>query len=69
MGTITEGEQEAYLEDPNTCPFCGGRKLNTGDTDFSDTDAWRNITCSNCKRKWVECFQLWSIDNLEEPVN
>lgn len=51
MADITEGQQEAYLEDPNTCPFCNGRELNTGETDFGDAEAWRNITCSSCKRK------------------
>lgn len=67
MLDITEKQQERYLEDPNTCPFCNGRELSAGDTDFSDADAWRNIECTSCGRKWLECFQLWSIENLEEP--
>lgn len=64
--TISKQQIKKYLSNPNRCFLCNSENLSYGDTDFGTADAWRNITCLDCKHAWVEGFQLRTIENLEK---
>ena len=72
---LTQQQIDDYIMNPVYCPHCGSREIlsnNDTDTDWDVADAWRNVKCSKCNSKWVECFQIWTIDNFEQgnvPTN
>mgnify|MGYP003338229219 CR=1 FL=1 len=70
---ITKEIQQKYLARPDDCPFCdnaGGEGLHAHNNDIEpDVDyLYRNVTCRDCGREWVEQFRLELIDNLLEPT-
>ena len=58
---ITPEQQKAYLESPNTCPFCGSEELNGGHADFGDATCFRDVICYGCGKTWTEHFNLSEI--------
>ena len=57
---------EEYVDNPEYCPVCASKDIRTIDTDWNTADAWRTVKCSDCQHSWVECFKLFTIDNLEK---
>jgi hypothetical protein len=62
---------EKYLKDPNNCPFCENKKgegLRAENDDIipDNSALWRNVSCKDCGREWVEEFELTTISNLTE---
>lgn len=65
---FTPKQIEDYVDNPNYCPICASKDIKTIDTDWGTADAWRNVKCSDCKYSWVECFTLFTIDNLQHEL-
>jgi hypothetical protein len=50
-----------YLYSPNMCPYCCGQNVVGGDVDFGDINAWRNVQCQDCGKKWTEEFTITDV--------
>ena len=65
---LTEKRKQQYInETPNTCPFCESENINAGESDWSDSVAYRNIVCADCEKEWTEEFKMVDIQELEIP--
>jgi len=65
---VTEEIQEKYLEDPNRCPYCDSDNINGGHIEAGDNNAWRFVSCKDCKISWTEDFTLTGIGYVTKPV-
>ena len=60
--TITPEQQKAYLESPNTCPFCGNENITANRPEIANNDeCWVDVYCLNCCTHWTEHFTMAEI--------
>lgn len=61
---LTKEQKEAYLQDPNRCPFCGGDVFADEFYECSPTTVGRSVQCNVCGKGWDEIFKLVDIEPL-----
>jgi transcriptional regulator NrdR family protein len=54
-----------YLNNPNSCPYCGSEEVQGGRFEPSDNKAWRNVRCLSCEKRWTEEFTITKITEDE----
>lgn len=50
-----------YLKDPNSCLYCGSDEIVGHELDAETFYAYRDVTCTVCKKEWTEQFELKNI--------
>lgn len=65
---LSEAEQTAYINSPNTCPFCDESDgLDATDGTISESgEMHQPVKCYNCKRRWTDVYVLQRIENIED---
>ena len=58
---LTKEQQEEYIKNPNTCPYCGSEELSGGTFEQDDDYGWRDVFCTACSRSWQDLFTLTGI--------
>lgn len=58
--------KKRYLEDPDSCPYCGSGNICEADHDFGYKSMYRTIRCSSCSKTWTEQYDLVDITEDEE---
>jgi transcription elongation factor Elf1 len=62
---LTEEQINKYLKDPNQCPYCNSKEISyTGEDDAN----FKDVHCKNCKKNWLEVFQLIKIEEVDEDT-
>lgn len=64
-GAITKEQEIDYLQDGQTCPFCGAQAdFEGGFVEINANEATQSVTCSLCEKSWVSYFKLFRIEPL-----
>jgi hypothetical protein len=56
---------EAYIKDPNHCPFCNSEDIKAGDYDFDGRQGWIEVSCNFCGKKWRDIYQLKEVEEIQ----
>ena len=71
-------QQEAYLKDPNFCPYCGADEIDAERFDVGGRVAWQAVRCNTCEAEWNDVFELVAVERvvfdpdgnfLEQPLD
>jgi transcription elongation factor Elf1 len=60
---FTKEIQNAYIADPNKCPFCQSNEINADGIDQEARTC--QVECSTCGRSWTEHLTI-TINGIEE---
>jgi transcription elongation factor Elf1 len=63
---LTKEQIDKYLEDSSVCPYCGDGDITGGSVDVDTGGAGQKISCNNCDKQWVDCYDLTGIIELED---
>ena len=58
---------EAYLKDPNFCPYCEADEIDAERVDVEGRVAWQWVRCDTCGAEWHDIFELRAIEKVELP--
>ena len=53
---------EKYLKHPQRCPYCDAEEMTSGEMGQDGPTLRGSISCTNCKKTWVEIFTLTDIE-------
>ena len=64
---FSEYQKTRYRENYGlACPFCGSDDITADFFDEESGEAWRNVDCRGCERRWREVYRLTTIEMLED---
>lgn len=55
-----------YLKNPNKCPYCGSYNITANPATFDDFGGTRPVECENCRKEWIEKFEITGIVEEKE---
>ena len=59
MATLTKEQKENYLkEGGGICPFCKSPDISGGQVQVEGTEAWQEVSCSDCDERWRDVYKL-----------
>jgi formate dehydrogenase maturation protein FdhE len=61
--------EEAYLKDPNFCPYCGADVIEAERFDVEGRVAWQAVRCNTCEAEWNDVYELVAVEKLEQPLD
>ena len=69
MGVIVKSVDElptpeAYLKDPNFCPFCEHPVIEATRFEAEGRVAWQAVRCDTCEAEWNDIFELVAIEKV-----
>lgn len=64
MKKLTKKAIKEYIWSPNHCPYCNSENI-TADS-FEPEGKYQLIQCNDCEKKWIEIFELVTIESTEE---
>ena len=56
-----------YLENPNSCPYCGSQMVSAGEYNPEDLGANRRVECASCRAVWNELLSITGVETVEQP--
>jgi len=62
---LTEEQKNKYLISPYLCPYCGSDQLSLGKVTADVNRAVQNISCTQCKKRWTNIYELTRIEEDE----
>ena len=67
---LTPEARKAYIQSPNTCPFCGSEEITSASdpTVEEGDEIVQDISCSNCGAYWLDTYTLTGITVIRPPA-
>jgi formate dehydrogenase maturation protein FdhE len=62
-------KKEAYIENPNVCPYCQTDSITVDSIEANDYNATREIRCNVCKKHWTEILTVTDVVLYDEDDN
>jgi transposase-like protein len=62
--TLTEEQQGHYLTHSGECPYCGSTDLEGLGFEVSGGEAWQEVLCNHCERRWFDVYELKKIEEV-----
>ena len=60
---LTEEQIKKYIEGGGvSCPHCGSQDIEGGFVEIVSGEAWQDVTCNHCGKKWTDIYKLKSIE-------
>lgn len=63
---MTKKQKEAYLKNPEKCPYCGSTVISADPMEVDEKHAWREVECSNCQETWNDVYTLTDVEDVED---